>query len=56
MKFMQPGLDQRVVNHALEELNVSGAFPSQKGGSDRSTSLSDRPITREKWADNGAEF
>jgi len=35
--------------------NVSGAFPRQEGGPDRSTSLSDRPMTREKWTDNGAE-
>ena len=36
-------------------------FPQASGfkvmelGPDRSTSLSDRPMTREKWTDNGAE-
>ena len=32
-----------------------GAFPRQEGGLDRSTSPSDRCMTREKWTDNGAE-
>ena len=31
------------------------SVPGQAIGPDRSTSLSDRPMTREKWTGNGAE-
>ena len=39
----------------LHTMEVVRSVPGQANGSDRSTSLSDRPMTREKWTGNGAE-
>ena len=44
--------DHEVVRFFQE---VTDAFPRQEGSPDRSTSLCDRPMTREKWTDDGAE-